>query len=358
MRTYFFVPPLPSLSGGLAVIYQIAGHLYAAGHDVKLVHRDKDTPGLTDSKVPCLDWDELKLDSKDLWVVPEGWPNALAPGLEAKCRNLVYVQNWAYLFSALPQGVKWQQLPVDFLSVSVPVAQFIKQILHRDSEILRPGIDRDIFCPASDKGNSVAFRTNNTGRIHSLNIGWMPRKNKAMATQARQIIEGRDKVQARINWIEIQGKSPSQVAEILQDCHIFMGTGFPEGLGLPPLEAMACGALPITFTGYGGWDYLRQGLPILTVLTEFQGLPMLAPPTFTVMQNDHILPSAPNSFLVPDGDSISLAVAVEHAANLIVDKDPFVSMMLKNGQQTADAFSLKEQAKHVSKIWAKLENTF
>jgi glycosyltransferase involved in cell wall biosynthesis len=61
-----------------------------------------------------------------------------------------------------------------------------------------------------------------------------------------------------MEWVEIHGLSSNQVAERLRGAHVFLATGFPEGCPLPPLEAMACGCLPVGFTGFGGLDYMRQ----------------------------------------------------------------------------------------------------
>ena len=48
---------------------------------------------------------------EDIFLVPEGWPNALVLGFRARCRTVVYCQNWAYLFHGLEAGVRWRDLP-------------------------------------------------------------------------------------------------------------------------------------------------------------------------------------------------------------------------------------------------------
>lgn len=355
MGTYFFVPPLTKFSGGLAVIYQVAQCLHRAGWPTYLVKREETTPGLEQAGVPVLDWTELALKSDDIWVVPEGWPNALAPGLEAGCCNLVYVQNWAYLFSALPQGLRWQQLNVSFLAVSTPVAAFIKQTIGADAHILRPGIDLSVFCPNPKTGNAKLLKAKEPAK--SLTVGWMPRKNKALAVQTRQILEARGRIGAHLNWLEINGKTRQEVAAMLQECHLYLGTGFPEGLGLPPLEAMACGAVPVTCTGYGGWDYLR-GVPLNLCkafeLLAQETLPGLVPPNFLNLPGLQVLNLPYNAFIVPDGDPINMALGLEYAASLILNKDPLLEQILQNGQITAQAYSLAKQESNVQALWNKI----
>lgn len=355
MRTFIFLPPLPRMSGGLAVLYQIAHHLQQANFPVWLVPREgsgknfapelaqsENSPDLNNSPVPFWPFEKLELTPKDIWLVPEGWPNALAPGLAAKCRNVVYVQNWAYLLSALPEGVRWQQLPVHFLAVSQPVAAFIQLITGQDAPVLRPGLDLNLFCPAAGQGNQPVLQGNKPER---LNVGYMPRKNKVVAEQARQIIEARQNTALPLNWLPIEGKSPTEVAAVLQTCHIYMGTGFPEGFGLPPLEAMACGALPVTCAGFGAFDYLRQALPALPARAH---LPVFTPPDFTAPA----LPNQPNAFIVPDADPLALALAVEAAAECIAAAGGNLPQLLANGQATARACSLNVQAEKCAKLWA------
>jgi glycosyltransferase involved in cell wall biosynthesis len=352
MRTFFFIPPLNKITGGLIVICQLAEILHQAGHAVSLVVREKD-PVEKEIDVPVMNWDDLDLKPSDLWMVPEGWPSALAPGLKAGCRNLVYVQNWAYLLSAMPESVKWNQLDVEFLAVSTPVAHFVFDNLGFDSQILRPGIDRELFKVAPDQGNSLIFGGNPPVKLKKINVAWMPRKNKAIAIQAMQILEERGRTKLPVNWVEIHGKPPDLVAAMLQNAHIFMGTGFPEGFGLPPLEAMACGAVPVSSAGYGGWGYLRPADLNIPALTN---LPGFTPPAFFGKAGkfgELDLPFGPNAFIVPDADPISLAIAVEYAANLLVERDPLIGELLKNGQQTADALSFEKQKENVLALWDK-----
>ena len=65
MRTYFFIPPLNKITGGLSVICQLAGILHQAGHTVALVVREK---GLVEKAVdvPVVDWTDVYLKPADI----------------------------------------------------------------------------------------------------------------------------------------------------------------------------------------------------------------------------------------------------------------------------------------------------
>src|SRR5690606_11273872 len=41
-------------------------------------------------------------------------------------------------------------------------------------------------------------------------------------------------------------------------CRVFLSLSHREGLGLPPLEALACGCLVVGFTGYAGVEYFNS----------------------------------------------------------------------------------------------------
>lgn len=325
MRTFIFLPPVRKPTGGVTVLRQMADILHQAGHEVYLVAREKGgwQPKARNDAAPVVQWEDLDLTRSDLWLVPEGWVNALTPGLEAGALCFNYVQNWAYLFSALPEGVDWHNLPVEFFAVSDPVAEFIKEATFKDAPVLRPGIDRSVFsAPETKPGGKI-------------NVAYMPRKNKALAAQIRAIHAHRCG-DSSVNWLPIEGMDALQVADTLRSAHIFLATGFPEGCPLPPLEAMACGCLPVGFTGFGGWDYMRQ------IQDEPRHTPWIP-----LRECDW----AGNGLWCADGDVLDAALCLETAVHMIEEQDLYLTAALESGQETADAYSLDEQKLSVLSVW-------
>ena len=135
MRTVFFIPPLTKISGGLASISELASLLAASGRECAAVSPVPDCPGmqLLDPAVKRLEWDTSGqgafLRKGDLWCIPDGWLNALVPGVKAGAGVLMYVQNWAFMISTRPEGAAWSQLPLAYLPVSGPVDWFLREIL-------------------------------------------------------------------------------------------------------------------------------------------------------------------------------------------------------------------------------------
>lgn len=345
MKTAIFIPPLPQMSGGVAVLLQMAENLHNSGHDVCLVWRED--PGVTYdlnalSPVPVRHWDNLKLGPEYIWVVAEGWPSALAPGLTNGAQCVVYVQNWAFMLGVLPNNVRWEQLPIRFLSVSDPVRWFVQRHTGMDSQVLRPAIDPSLFYPALDPLGDAAAEPLPLGP--PVRIAWMPRKNKALAQQVRHGVEARllrlfpDRPGLTLEWVEIHGRSRSEVAELLRSAHIFLVTGFPEGCPLPPLEAMASGCLVVGYSGLGGWDYMRQAQP---------DLPFALQPWWPLRP---VLWGG-NGIFVADADVPAATHAVEEALALLFRGGPELAAWRRNAAATAAAYSTEAQVRALSYIW-------
>lgn len=344
MRTCIFIPPLAKHTGGVAVLMQLAAHLHGAGREVRLVPRESGKgPGLAaDAQAPVLPWDSLDLGPGDLWLVPEGWVNALAPGLRAKARCVVYCQNWAYLLAALPENVAWAQLPVDFLAVSQPVAWFVAQCTGRVAPVLRAAVDVLRFAPPEKKPDGP------------LRVAYMPRKNKALVQRVREITAARAALGGGplsgnngFEWVEISGLPQHEVAARLASCHVFLASGFPEGCPLPPLEAMASGCFVVGFAGFGGWDYMRQIEPALAYA---------AAPWWP--ENEPVAdgPDAPpqlggNGIWCADADVMALALGLEQAAAWKNAGDARFATALRNARATALCYSLERQRQRCLEIW-------
>ena len=329
-RTFVFLPPLRTVSGGLAVLAAVAAGLATLGHDVRLVLRDPAAPPLAlPPGLAVVGLSQAGMEPGDVYLAPEGWPNALAPGMQAGARCLVYCQNWAYLWNGLPDGVDWDQLPVAFLAVSDPVARFIEQATGTLPPVLRPAIDPARFFPPPAKP-----------ALGPVRVGYMPRKNKALAAMLRRLAEARSaRTGIAYEFAPIDGLPPDGVADALRDCHVFLATGFPEGCPLPPLEALACGCVVAGFSGFGGFDYMRQA------------------------GAGGFVPSVPlrdvawggNGFYAADNDVFAAGACLEQAARLWLDGGATLETALENGRLTAAAYGPGEQRTALAGIWQELD---
>jgi glycosyltransferase involved in cell wall biosynthesis len=315
MKVWIFYPPLKTMSGGCMVLLQIARQLLAMGRLGGVLcweapPREADAADLPWQRAGLAD-----MAREDVFLVPEGWPNALVFGLRARCRTVLYCQNWSYLFHGLEEGVHWRDLPVEFLAVSDPVAWHMEQVLGRRPGIVRPFIDAGIFhAPVAKPGGPVR-------------IAFMPRKNKALAEQVRRIFEERNP-SADVHWVPIHGLDRDGVAESLRSCHVFVASGFPEGCPLPPLEAMASGCLCAGFTGFGGWDYMRQ-----------VGPDGFAPHGYA----PRVVPWGGNGWWAADGDVLGAASGLERALAVLRAGGAEYAQILENARRTAEWYAPTRQ---------------
>lgn len=87
-------------------------------------------------------------------------------------------------------------------------------------------------------------------------IVYMPRRGEADARMALSILKAR----GRISGWEIRalnGLTQDEVARELRDATIFLATSEREGLGMPPLEAMASGCFVVGYHAIGGTEFMR-----------------------------------------------------------------------------------------------------
>ncbi len=325
-RILIFLPPLRSVSGGLAVLADTAAHLRDLGAPVGLVLREPGRPPLAlPDGIPTVALGAAGLTAADTYLVPEGWPNALAPGLAARARCVVYCQNWAYLFHGLPEGVGWDRLPVSFVAVSDPVARYIELALGVRPPILRPAIDPARFFPPPAKPDPAPVR-----------VAFMPRKNKALAAMIQQVAAARaPRTGLSLAWVPIDGLPPDGVAETLRSCHVFLATGFPEGCPLPPLEAMACGCVVAGFSGFGGFDYMRQA-----------GADGGFAPSLPLRD----VPWGGNGFYAADNDVFGAVACLEAAARLWTDGGAPLAHALDNARRTAAAHTPEIRRKAIANL--------
>jgi Glycosyltransferase len=199
----------------------------------------------------------------------------------------------------------------------------------------------------------------------TIRIAWMSRKNKALAEQIMQITGGMDQDgmdqggmdqaaspsnrptgksptgRSRVEWVEIRNMTPDEVAKTLASCHIFLSTGFPEGCPLPPLEAMASGCLVVGFTGYGGWDYMRQASP-----GQYAPRIALRP-----------VPWGGNGLYAPDGDVLEASFLLHAAITMVRENAPEYAGIREQAMLTATAYSIDAQREDVRAAWDMLENS-
>lgn len=355
MRSVFFIPPLRKMSGGLAAIYELATLLDQAGFPIAVSCPQRDAQnnvaGFADftkqnPNIHELAWaDKLPLSANDLWCVPESWPNAIAAGHTGGAKTLVYVQNWAYMLNNLPTGINWKDLPLSFIAVGSPVVWMLQEFFGVPNlGVLPPAVNQCFWA----EHTSAAYSKKNT----DIRVAWMPRKNKALALQIQSLTNALLQTHGlgAVKFIAIDGMTLPEVAKALQTCSIYLSTGFPEGFGLPALEAMASGCVPVGFSGLGGFEYMRNH--------ERSQLNWQLAPLRSVLYNPPCpLPAkawGANGLYVADGDVSGCAIALAAATEMAQKNSPLWMELQNNARLTAQAYTEEARATTAKTLWPEL----
>lgn len=105
--------------------------------------------------------------------------------------------------------------------------------------VISPDIQSDLFFPRKKK------------RL----ISYIPRKRPKDAEEIIAKFKLRFPHHTEFQFSEIENLGVREVAEVLGVSEIFLSLNYREGLGLPPLEAMASGCVVVGFHGGGGKEY-------------------------------------------------------------------------------------------------------
>jgi glycosyltransferase involved in cell wall biosynthesis len=111
----------------------------------------------------------------------------------------------------------------------------------RGLHVVRPPLD-PVFAAAAGQPRELRIAAITSKRLQEIRL-------------IRGILRSQRPELAAVPWLEIAGVSRAEAAQRMATSEIFLAAGQLEGLGLPPLEAMATGALVVGFHGGGGQEY-------------------------------------------------------------------------------------------------------
>ena len=234
--------------GGIGVLYDHVAALRDHGFDAFVVHATKGFRyPFGQRNVPVLDGSSsFKVLKTDTLVVPEDYEPVIKACRALVCRKVLFCQNHFLVFQGIAPGETWREFGFTaYLCVSTPIQESMKRWFGVSASIVRPSVDA-VYFSGGVKQNDSPIR-----------LACMPRKggvHNLRLVQGLLVADGFSR-RNELVWCEIDGLSKEQVAERLRDSHIYVSTSVREGLGLPPLEAMAAGCLVVGFTGGGGLDY-------------------------------------------------------------------------------------------------------
>jgi hypothetical protein len=233
--------------GGVGVLYDHVAALRENGFDAFIVHTTRAFRyPFARRDVPVLDASSsFNFLKTDILVVPEDHARFIKACRDLSCRKVLFCQNHFYVFRGIAPGQTWSEFGFTaYLCVSTPIRNAMERWFGVSASVVRPSVDAIFFSEEIKPIDSP------------IRIACMPRKgvNNLRLVQCLLTADGFS-ARTGLVWLEIDGLPKEQVAGRLRDAHIYISTSAHDGLGLPPLEAMAAGCLLVGFTGGGGLDY-------------------------------------------------------------------------------------------------------
>jgi glycosyltransferase involved in cell wall biosynthesis len=242
-RIIYVLEPFSSPFGGVAVIYRHVEMLVAHGFSAFVHLPEKPAVDFYGTTAPQL-IGTFALNTVDVLVIPEilGW--ALRQFRPVPVRRLMFCQNHYNLpFAADSRAgiAEWGVHGV--IASSEAIRDHFRDIYGlTDIPLIPCAIDPNRFTPARRKKRQIAF---------------MPRKLPQDAARIGEDFKRRYPRFADVRWVPIDDVSQAEAARILGESSVFLSLSHRESLGLPPLEAMACGCLVAGYDGDGGREYVN-----------------------------------------------------------------------------------------------------
>lgn len=185
--------------------------------------------------------------------------------------KVLFMQNWINIDRMLKKediGKNYFDLGYDHvITCGAYCSQMVSEKMEIKSTAITNGIDQEKFY------NKPEVRI--PGRVLALS-----RKN---IDDLREIIKLVENSGTKVDLVVADGLTQAELIEEYQKADIFLATGYPEGLPLPPLEAMNCGCATVGFTGGGAREYMIDNV---TAMVSDDGDCIGAAKNLTALLND------------------------------------------------------------------------
>ena len=270
------------IAGGVRAILTYADRLAGRGHDVTVVvpakrpwracwrnirRRGPDwIPGFRARVRWVAGWDPARLPVADA-LIATAWQsaNAAARAPTSAGAKFYFVQHYESLYHGDPARVDaTYALPLKKIVISTWLKDIMRERFASAAEVLVTPVDRDLFHPVEGARSDDALRVL---MLHH-DYAWKGVREGLEAIAAVKVRHpevllvgfGLKRPREALPYDEFHENLPQErLAWLYSRCPVYLCPSWDEGLGMPPMEAMACGATLVTFDNGGCRDYALDG---------------------------------------------------------------------------------------------------
>ncbi len=290
-------------SGGEAVNEDHVLALRAMGYRAYLFYIEDAPLGHFASRAPVLRAGKsMVFAPNDVLVVPEPWRFHIDGFAPMNVKKVMHCQNPYYLFNGVDDA---SEIEKKGISAVITCSDYTTGLLRRVGyggvlQTIQPALS-GLFQNTREKKLQIAF---------------MPRKREFETSFVKGLFRSLYPDLRDIPWVPIHNMSLEDCARTLDESAIFAAFSYIEGLGLPPLEAMASGCVVVGFNGLGGADYATPH----------------------------------NGFWINEGDHFGFAHALAEGLRAATAPQWHASIQLQ-GRKTAERYSSEHFKGDMSRFW-------
>ena len=279
MRISFLCPHV-RIAGGVRAILTYADRLARRGHDVEVLVPARSRPGalwrnarrIGPAWIPDFAprlrwvgaWRPSDLAGADV-AVATAWQSADTVARAPARAKLYLVQHFESLYHGQTDVVdQTYRLPLRKIVISTWLRDVMKEKFASDAEVLVTPVDPALFHRVGTEArrpgprvlmlhHSYAWKGVGDGLDAFARV-------KRRVPAMRLVGFGVKPPAGRMAYDEFHADLPqNRLAHLYSGCDVYLCPSWDEGLGMPSMEAMACGAALVTYDNGGSRDYARDG---------------------------------------------------------------------------------------------------
>lgn len=211
-------------------------------------------------------WDAAALPDGDV-VLATAWQSApVAAAAPARCGAGFYlVQHYESLYHGDAAAVDaTYRLPLRKIVISTWLADVMRERFGAAADVLVTPVDRELFrrvdaAPAGTGPRVLMLHHEYAWKGVADGLEAVARARRR-APALRLVAFGVKRPRFPLPYDEFHENPPQErLAALYSGSDIYLCPSWDEGLGMPPMEAMACGAALVTYDNGGCRDYARDG---------------------------------------------------------------------------------------------------